>query len=254
MTVELFKQYRPRPYAPIGDGEGAPGTPGGTGDPGTPGTPPPAPPAKPAKFTPPAGQILVSKEEFDTMRSNMDALLEGRSFDELRAGIQANADALKTEKERAETERKRNENRLKEAEDARTAAEVKYQKSLVHRALKDAAIPKAYSAASADLVVELLAKNAKIQQVDGIDIVRVEMEVVKDGVPGKTLLTPEDAVTIIESQKEKYGPLFKSGVSGGGGGSASDVKTTPGGVPDVAGMSMPDYIEWRKKNPGAVNY
>lgn len=247
MKVDLMKSYARRPYAPIGDGETPP-----TGDP-PPNPAPPPKPAPPAKVALPPGQIAVNKDEFDLMRSNMDALLDGKSFDELRASIQGNADALKSEKEKAETERKRAENRLTEAEKARDEAVSKYRTSTVHRALKDAALPKAYSSESADLVVELLKSRAKIETKDGVDVVFVEMDVVKDGVTGKALLTPADAVGIVESQKEKYGPLFKSGVSGGGGGSGSDVKKTASGVPDVAGMSMPDYIKWRKEHPNALN-
>lgn len=189
-----------------------------------------------------------NKKAVNTLKSQMDELLKGRSIDEIREEIEETQTALKSAEERHAEEQERANNRLGEAEKARDEAISRYETATVDRAIIDEASGKATSPAAANLIRKELADRATVAE-DGT--VTVKMMVEKDGVKAPAQVSVAEAVSMLEADVSNWGPAFKSTVNGGAGGEVVDgVRRTASGNPDFESMTMEQFIEIQNKNPG----
>jgi hypothetical protein len=180
------------------------------------------------------------------MKEQLEGLLQGKSIDELREQIEQTQSKLRSAEDQAKIEAGRYQKKLKDAEDRALSNEQRLRNHLVQRTLLDAALmdDKASTPASADLIVQILEKSSTIDLDSGE--VSVELMVEEEGIRTKKKMSPKQAVEWLEAQPSKYGPLFKSTVSGGAGGSTDGLKRKGGGL-DVSSMTMEQYATRRKE-------
>ena len=138
--------------------------------------------------------------------------------------------------------------------------ETRYMRGLVDRELQDAAIKN--DSFSSEQIMSLLNPMTKVVEVldpEGkgtgefhpmVDLQDIDQ---KTGEPIITRRTPMDAVKRMRELPQKFGNLFKSNVvSGVGEGSATGSGLSGTGMVDASKMSTAQYMEMRKKNPGAL--
>lgn len=129
-----------------------------------------------------------------------------------------------------------------------------YQKSTITRSISDEAT--AAEAYNPRQVVALLESKTRLvealdgdgQPIAGEFVVRVKMEDVdKEGKPTTLDMTVAEALKRMKDRADEYGNLFKSGVSGGLGGTSGK-----GGTKDVdpSKMSAEEYRKWRNSRLG----
>ena len=191
-------------------------------------------------------QVTEKQTAYEQLQTQVADLLGGKPIEEVKTEFATTLSKLQSSEEKAKTLEIQSATRIKEAESKATAAETKFKDLAIGRALLDAALPKAVTSATANLIAKELREKATV---DENGVVTLEVELVEDGAKVKKKITPEQAVEIMEKQVDQWGSLFKSGVSGGTNGKGSNVPTTPAGEVDFSKMSMPQYAEWRKANP-----
>jgi len=191
------------------------------------------------------------RETHSAMKNQLEELLQGKSIDEIREEIESTQAKLRSAEDQAKIDAARFQKKLKDAEDRALTNEQKLRNHLTHSQLLGAALEenKASTPAAADLMVQILKDFAKIDLTTGD--VSVEVAVEEEGVTTKKSLTPKQAIEWLESQPSKYGPLFKSFVSGGAGGSTDGIKRKEGRL-DVSSMSMEQYAK-RRAEVGTQN-
>jgi hypothetical protein len=113
----------------------------------------------------------------------------------------------------------------------------------------DAALPKAVSPATANLLVKELNDRASV---DDKGVVTLKFKVTEDGELVEKSITPEEAVAILEGNVTEYGSLFKSSATGGAGLKGTDGMRRKDGAVDVSQLSMEQYARLRKENPSAL--
>lgn len=190
-------------------------------------------------------QLDSTNQAFKEMQGQVEALLQGKPIDDVRAEMEETAVKLRTAEDNARIAKEQADNRVKAAEEKEQTAWRKYQDSVIGRALTDAAIGKASSPAAAKLLAKELRERAKLGDDDSVS---VEMELVEDGVKVKRFVSPEVAINELEKQTD-YAPYFKATVAGGAGGQASNKPIDPG---DISNMSMEEYKQ-RREQPGFLD-
>lgn len=161
----------------------------------------------------------------------------------------------RTKEEQAKIEKKQLEDRLTgELTTARSEADLwrnKYTDSKITRALQDAAV--VGDAYNPNTVVTVLRQMVKMvddnPMIDFPDVSEDTKE------PIVKQMTPSEAIARMKQLPDAYGNLFKSGVVGGVGAASATGGLTPGqsGRVDPKKItSMEQFLEIRKKNPGAL--
>ena len=193
-------------------------------------------------------EATKNREAHESLRQQVEQLLQGRPIDEVREEMETTASRLRSTEEQSKQEQAKFQKLLKEAQTKAESHEQRYRNLAIGRALKDAALAADPSTpAAADLISKILYENASV---DDKGVVTVEMEVEEEGIKARKKLTPGEAVSILQSLPSQYGPLFKSGMSGGVGNNNTDgIMRGKDGKLDIGKMSMQQYAELRKKNP-----
>ncbi len=181
-----------------------------------------------------------------TLQRQMDELLEGRSIDEIRDEIEETQSKLRTAEDQAKIDAAKHASALESQTTRADTAGTRLRDHLIGRALKDEAIKLSSTPAAADLISRILAEHATADLETGKVVCKMEIE--EEGVKIEKDLTPEQAVQLLESNPSQYGPLFKSGVSGGTGNLVDGVQRKEGKL-DIGSMTMQQYAEMRKKDP-----
>jgi hypothetical protein len=158
---------------------------------------------------------------------------------------------LRTEKNQSTEKIKELENqwqqKLVAVEKRAEAAELKYVKSTITRALQDAAVVN--DAFRPEQIVTLLTGMTKL--VDDKVVVELPDEDATTGDPIMTTRSPDEAVKRMREKPEVYGNLFKSNVVSGISSHSATGGATPGsnGKIDVRKLTPAQYQEIRAKNP-----
>ena len=181
-------------------------------------------------------------EAFQQMRQQVESMLEGKSFDDIRAELEDSANKLRSAEEQSKIERSKYDKALATTKAEAEQFKSKYLDTVISRALADAATPKASAPGSTNLIATAIKQKGSVS-VDDAGNVFVEMQVVEEGVTTKKKLKPEEAVALLESDTA-YAPLFAKHITGGVGGSQSQKSAV-----DVTNMTMDQYIAARKANP-----
>lgn len=191
--------------------------------------------------------LAAQREAHQTLRQQMEELLNGRPIDEFRSELETTAAKLRTAEEKALIEQNRYQRELKDAKEAAAANARKYEDAVIGRALTDAALSegKAISVDAAGLLARELRSSAKVDENGNVF---VEMEVEEEGIKTVKKLTPRQAVDVLET-RQGWKPLFKSHVVGGTGGDGNGL-AQKNGRPDVKQMTVEQYRKFRKENPG----
>lgn len=184
------------------------------------------------------------------LQTKIEELLQNNTLTaEQRDDLEATLVSTKTEKEQLEVKTKKQEKALTDAIARAESAEGRYKSSAISRALLDAALPKAVSPATANLLVKELRDRASV---DDNGVVTLKFKVTEDGELVEKSITPDEAVEILESNVTEYGTLFKSSATGGAGLKGTDGMKRKDGTVDVSQLSMEQYARLRKENPSAL--
>lgn len=193
----------------------------------------------------------LEKQLSDTLTS---AKLTNEERTKLEESLEDVRKQLRTKEEQAKLEKKQLEDKytgeLSQLAKRAEAAEQRYVDSTIARSLQDAAV--GGDAFSPNQIVTILRPMTKmVEDKPMIDFPDISAET---GEAIVKQMTPEEAIKRMKQLPETYGNLFKSGVVGGIGAASATGGLTPGsnGKVDVSKLSMDQYLELRKKNPGAV--
>jgi len=196
-------------------------------------------------------QAKSEAKAYQTLKAQMDQILEGRPLDEFREEVEANLSSLRNEKEQAELKAAKQSKELERATKQAQEYQTRYERAQTTRAISDVAGPKAVSTGAAELINQLLSPRSKVLD-DGS--VLVTMEVMDEDL-GKKIpkdVTPAEAVAILESDVTNYGTLFKTTAHSGNGTSVDGLKRTPEGTVDIQKLSFKEFRELEKNNPEAL--
>lgn len=192
-------------------------------------------------------------DAFDALQAQVSELLGSGLIDGVEdlAGFREKAaqtiDSMRSEKEQAELQHKKLNEKLKLESERANGFKTKYDEAQIARAIADEAGPKASSPGSLELIQMKLAAKSKVAD-DGS--VSVTMDVIEDGKTVKKEMTVTEAVAVMESDVSKYAPLFKSTFNSGSGGQAIDgVRRAADGTLDFSNMTYEKYLEISNKNP-----
>lgn len=183
----------------------------------------------------------------------------GAEKEQLEARIEDLKNSQLTADEMRKKEEKKREHKHKtELDTAQIEAskwKTMFQTSTITRAITDAAVVN--DAHNPRHIVNELAPNTRlVEELDeenkptGMLVPRVKITTVKDGKPTTLEFGVTEAVKFMKEQEE-HAPLFKSGATGGLGGSPSNSKKR-GINSDTPPEDPAEYREWRKKNPDKV--
>lgn len=194
-------------------------------------------------------ELAQQREAHETLRQQMEEILNGRPLDEFRNELEETAKKLRSAEEAAKIEQSKLQRLLTDAQtEAKTNAQ-KYQDAVISRALKDAALAEG-KAISTDAAGLLARELRPLSKVDEHGNVFVSMEVEEEGVKTTKDLTPQDAIAVLET-RSGWKPLFKSHVVGGTGADGGGLANKNGRV-DVSKMTMAEYQKFRKDNPNYI--
>jgi hypothetical protein len=197
-------------------------------------------------------QTQYQKLEQQLQSTLESAKLTGEERTKLEESLEDVRKQLRTKEEQAKIEKKKLEEdftgKLSAAEKRAVEAEKRWHDSTIERALRDAAT--AEDAFNSDIVVTVLRGQAKFT--DGEQVMVDVLTVDPDTGEKKVLqMSPNEAIKHMKADPTRYGNLFKSGVVGGIGGSASG-HLPQGGKIDIKNLTQDQYMKLRKENPAAL--
>ncbi len=153
--------------------------------------------------------------------------------------------SMMTKEELAQKEKMELENKFKTdlevTSQERDTWKNRFTKTMVQRSLLDVAV--SGDAFQPSQIMDLLENKTQLVEQDGNFEVKIKFQGRdKDGKAMDMLLSPEETITEMKKMTDKYGNLFKSGATGGAGGSAS-----PGVVNLGAAKDIGSYVTQRKQ-------
>jgi hypothetical protein len=257
-----------------GDGGAAPITP----EPVVPAAPPakPAPAAGPKVFTQEDLNRVAAKErreltaKIEMLENSYKQALENQSLTEqqraqlqehleqFQATYRTKEESLKLELEKKEKEGKKT---LETLVQERDSWKNRFETTEIRRSLQDAATRgEAYRAEHILSILQPLTKIVQVLDASGKPTgelaPRVHYPVVDKttGEVATSLLTGDEAVSLMKSKPEEYGYLFRSNANGGLGGGNGTGTGMPGkgAKVDVSKLTHEEYKHLRKTNPTAL--
>lgn len=247
------------------------------------GDPPPPPPPPPPPVVPPPPELKYTEDQYNAKlnavlaedrrkhKAQVEAAIKDlesvresanltqKQRDELQVRIEEMNNQLLTKDELAKKEKEKLEKQHQEQLGVERTTRERYQNLFTttvieHEILKQAAVADAWR--SDQLVSLLKDKTHLVEDVDehgkGIGTFTPKVKFPdkdKDGKPIALDLTVEQAIKRMKDLPEVYGNLFKSGVTGGLGGTGS--VTSPRTPVDLSVLTKDPaaYRKWRRENP-----
>lgn len=225
-------------------------------DPTPPGDNPPTPPAK--TFTQEEVNALLAKNKTelrtqlataqDTIKKLQEEGLTPETKQELLDKLQQQQDALLSTQELAKRDRERAENKLKGELDASKKSEeawrTKYTNKLIETEILSAGVLPESKAVNPTQLLSMLRNNASVVEVDGKDVVHLDI-IVSDGKAMKQLKLPAKEALAEFAKDPNNANLFVTEGNGGLGRRQSQI--TSGDRGSLKGMSLDDYSKQRKE-------